>query len=279
MKKSTPKKGATRKRRLANPANAEHFKKLDRLAARACKTGKPTPPMEERAVHPYPDPVQKPVVYELQTREYHMPFNYRNFVHKVHMSDPANAGLELGSVNSAYRKMDGGTKDDLPADCLEITEKNPIVRVVVIGSACTPPGYVQIEADVCEGFDRPDTVEGVLPTRFRIDGLWGMHLRGDQWMKPSDSPGDPLPESFVRNWPYNASRDFRDRYVMTGVTYNNFPLAGMSCAIFEIPAANTVRVLGGCAQPGWTEDKSPNDNHYAFRIIRTAVIVSSRIER
>ena len=267
-----------KKRRLANPANEAHFKKLNRLAKRACKTGEPCPPMDERAVHPYPDPVQDPVVYDLQTREYHMPFNYKNFVHKVHMSDPANAGLELGSVNSAYRKMDGGTKDDLPADCLEITEKNPIVRVAVIGSACTPPGYVQIEADVCDGFARPDTVDGVLPTRFRIDGLWGMHLRGDQWMKPSDTPGEPLPESFVDNWPFNAQREFHKKYVMTGVTHRNFPLTGMSCAIFEIPASYTVRVLGGCAQPGWTQDTSPNDNHYAFRMIRTSVVVSSKVE-
>lgn len=278
MGKKKAEQTAKKKRRLANPANEAHFKKLRRLAKRVRKTGKPCPPMDERAVHPYPDPVQQPVVYDLETREYHMPFNYRNFVHKVHMSDPANAGLELGSVNSAYRKMDGGTNDDLPSDCLQITEKNPIVRVAVIGSACTPPGYVQLEADVCEGFDRPDTVQGVLPTRFRIDGLWGMHLRGDQWMKSSDTPGDPLPGDYVDTWPYNASRDFRKKHVMTGVTYRNFPLAGMSCAIFEIPASHTVRVLGGAAQPGWTDDSSPNDNHYAFRIIRTTVIVSSKVE-
>lgn len=278
MGKKKAKRRAKKKQALANPATAAHFKKLDRLAARARKTGKPYPAMDKRAVHPYPDPVQQPVIYELETREYYMPFNYKNFVQKVHMSDPANAGLELGSVNSAYRRMDGGTNDDLPADCLEITEKNPIVRVAVIGSACTPPGYVQLEADVCKGFNRPDTVEGVMPTRFRIDGLWGMHLRGDQWMKPSDTPGDPLPGSFVDNWPFCAQREFSKKYVMTGVSYRNFPLAGMSSAIFEIPASNTVRILGGCAQPGWTEDNSPNDNHYAFRIIRTTVIVSSKVE-
>ena len=154
-----------KKRALANPAGAEHFAKLRRLAKRTCKTGKPAPAMDKRAVHPYVDPVQKPVEYDLKTREYHMPFNYKNIVHKVHMSDPANAGLELGSVNSAYRKEDGGTRDDLPSDCLELTEKTPIVRI-----------------------------------------------------------------------------------------------------------------LGGCAQPGWTEDACPNDNHYAFRIIRTTVVVKSLSE-
>ena len=265
-------------RALANPASAEHFAKLARLAKRTRKTGKPVPAMEKRAVHPYADPVQKPVEYDLKTREYHMPFNYKNIVHKVHMSDPANAGLELGSVNSAYRKEDGGTKDDLPSDCLELTEKTPIVRVAVIGSACTPPGYVQLEAVPCEGFARPDEVEGVMPARFRIDGLWGMHLRGDQWMKKADTPGEPLPDHFVDNWPFNHGRDFKERYVLTGVTYRNFPLAGMSCAIFEIPASHTVRILGGGAQPGWTEDACPNDNHYAFRIIRTTVVVASRVE-
>jgi len=263
---------------MANPASFEHFAKLKRLAARTRKTRKPVPPMESRAVHPYADPIQKVNVYHLETREYHMPFNYKNIVQKVLMSDPAMAGEELGAVNSVYRKTDGATGDDLPADCLELTEKNPIVRVAVIGSACTPPGYVQLEADPCEGFSRPEEIAGVTPVRFRIDGLWGMHLRGDQWMKEADTPGEPLPEHYTGNWPYNHVTDFADKYVLTGVTARNMPLAGMSCALFEIPASRTVRIMGGSVQPGWTSDKSPNDNHYAFRVIRTTVITRSRVE-
>lgn len=264
--------------RLANPSSARHFARLRRLAARTRKTGTPVPPMDQRDVHPYPDPVQEVNVYTVETREYHMLFNYRNIVQKVLMSDPSMAGEELGAVNSVYRKTDGATGDDLPADCLELTEKNPIIRVAVIGSACTPPGYLQLEAEPCEGFRRPEEIDDVMPARFRIDGLWGMHLRSDQWMKPADSPGEPLPEHFVGNWPYGHVGDFGDRYVMTGVTYRNVPMAGMSCATFEIPASNKVRILGGSAQPGWTDEKSPNDNHYAFRIVRTTVVVRSRVE-
>lgn len=262
---------------LANPANVAHFEKLEKQAVKVKKTGAPFPPMEERGVHPYADPLQQPVAYTLQTREYHMPFNYANIARHVLMSDPAMAGVELGAVNSTYRKTDGGTGDDLPADCLEVTEKNPIVRVAVIGSACTPPGYVQLEADPCEGFRRPEEVDAAMPVRFRIDGLWGMHLRADQWMKPSDTPGAPLPKHYAENWPYNHSDTFSKEYVMTGVTGRNMPLAGMSCAVFEIPASFTVRILGGSTQPGWTGDNSPNDNHYAFRIIRTTVIMESKI--
>lgn len=266
------------KKPLANPANRKHFDKIRQFAAITRKTGKPYPPMEKRAVHPYLDPVQQPVVYTLETREYHMPFNYRNIVQKVHMSDPAIAGEELSSVNSVYRKFDGGTKDSLPADCLEITEALPIVRVAVIGSACTPPGYVQLEAEPCEGYLRPDEFPDALPVRFRIDNLWGMHLRGDQWMKPATTPGEPLPKNYVENWAYCHMKDFPKDYVLTGLTYRTVPLAGMSCAIFEIPASCRVRILGGSATPGWTEDRSPDDNHYAFRIIRTTVITRSRVE-
>lgn len=270
--------GDAEKMPLANPASAAHFAELKRLGAQTRASGQATPPMDERRVHPYADPIQKPVTYDLSTREYHMPFNYRNIAHKVHMSDPAMAGIELSSVNSAYRRMDGGTKDDLPADALELTEPNPIVRVVVIGSACTPPGYVQLEAEPCEGFRRPEEIPDVTPARFRADGLWGMHLRADQWMKAADTPGEQLPPEYVQNWPYNHVADFAERYVLTGVMGRNLPLAGMSCAVFEIPASHTVRILGGSTQPGWTDDHSPNDNHYAFRIIRTTVVVASRVE-
>ncbi|MFH0964358.1 MAG: hypothetical protein V2A58_10145 [Planctomycetota bacterium] len=266
---------AKRRQALANPASAAHFERLAKVMQKSSRTGKPHPPMEKRAVHPYADGVQEPVVYGLEMREYHHPFNYRNIVHKAFCSDPAMAGLELNPVNS----VDSRTNDSLPADYLELTEKNPIVRLVVIGSACTPPGYIQIEVDPCEGFRRPDELPGVTPARFRIDNLWGMHLRGDVWMKEAETPGAPLPEHFVRNWPYSHVKDFKDRYVLTGVTSRNMPLAGMSCAIFEIPAACRVRIMGGSVNPGWTVEKSPNDGHYAFRIIRATVITRSKVEK
>ena len=272
------KKASKCRKPLANPASPEHFRKLKQIATRSRQSGKPLPPMNKRGVQPYLDPVQKPVVYNLETREYHMPFNYKNIKQRVFMSDPAGAGEELGVVNSVYRKDGSGTNDNLPADCLELTETNPIIRVAVIGSACTPPGHVQLEVEPCDGFVRPDELEGVMPCRFRIDGLWGMHLRADQWMKPSDTPGEHLPKHYTNNWPYCHVKDFPDKWVLTGVTYRQMPLAGMSCAIFEIPAACKVRILGGSEDAGWTNDDNPSDNHYAFRIIRTTVITKSKVE-
>ena len=48
-------------------------------------------------------------------------------------------------------------------------------------------------------------------------------------------------------------------------------LAGMSCAIFEIPPCKWVRIAGGSATPGWKSDNCPDDNHYSFKIIRVSV--------
>jgi len=228
----------------------------------------PYPPMKRRKIKPYPDHEQKKVELRTRTYEYHFPFNYRNIKHHAFCNDPANHGIEMNPVNS----VDSRTYDDIPADYFEVEEDQPIVRVVVIGSSCTPPGYVQIEADPCEGFRRPAEVEFVMPVRMRADNLWGMHLRGDQWMKPSDTPGEPLPEHFLENWPYCHVKDFPDKWNMTGVTAANVPLAGMSCAVFEIPASERVRIMGGSQMPGWTTDKCPSDGHYSFRIFRVTVL-------
>jgi len=228
----------------------------------------PYPPMEERKIKPYPDREQKRVEIETKTYEYHFPFNYANIRHCAFCNDPAPHGIEMNPVNS----VDSRTNDDVAADYFEITEEQPIVRVVVIGSACTPPGYVQLEADPSEGFRRPDEPDFIMPVRMRAENLWGMHLRGDQWMKSGGTRGDPLPEHYVKNWPYCHVKDFPERYSLTGVTYENVPLAGMSCAVFEIPASDRVRIMGGSVMPGWTADRAPSDGHYSFRIFRVTVL-------
>ena len=69
----------------------------------------------------------------------------------------------------------------LASDAIVVEEENPIIRLAVIGSACTPPGYVQVECEPIEGWRRPTEIESVMPVRMRIDGLWGTHLRVDQW--------------------------------------------------------------------------------------------------
>ena len=213
----------------------------------------PYPPMEKRKIKPYPDREQKRLEFETRTFEYHFPFNYRNIRHCAYCNDPAGHGIEMNPVNS----VDSRTNDNLPADYFEITEEQPIVRVVVMGSACTPPGYVQLEADPCEGFRRPDEPEFVMPVRMRAENLWGMHLRGDQWMKPSSSPGDPLPEFFVKNWPYCHVKDFPKQYNLTGVTATNVPLAGMSCAVFERARAYHGRGRDARLDDGWRARRRP----------------------
>jgi len=249
----------------------EHFEKLRELARQSREQGQPVPPMEERGVRPFADPEQHVIEYTTKTREYHFPFNYRNIAHHTYCEDPSNSGLEMNPVNTVIGRSEA---DGEPADYLELTEGAPIVRVVVIGSACTPPGYVCLEADACEGFRRPEEVVELMPLRFRIEGLWGTHVRGDCWIKPNTHGGPPLPQHFVENWPYCHQTDFAEKNVFTGVTGANVPNTGMSCAIFEIPASHTVRIMGGSLTYGWLGDKGQGDIHYSFRMIRTNVLVS-----
>jgi hypothetical protein len=90
-----------------------------------------------------------------------------------------------------------------------------------------------------------------------------MHLRFDQWAETEG--GRPFPD------------DIPDKYIGRFSGYRckdrEFPLAGMSCAIFEIPESKKIRISGGSQIPGWTDDTYPDDAHYSFRIIRTTVVV------
>ena len=54
--------------------------------------------------------------------------------------------------------------------------------------------------------------------------------------------------------------------------YRENPLAGMSCAIFEIPKSKQVRITGGSEPLAWSTDNFPEDTHYSFRIIRTTLL-------
>jgi hypothetical protein len=218
--------------------------------------------MTDRQIPPYPDAVQTRVELVLKTYEYHLPFNYPNITVERKYPHGEFHGMEMWPIP----KVDPahGSSGE-PSEGIVIVEEEPIVRVAVIGSACTPPGYVTLEAEPCEGFRRPEELETVMPLRFRIDNLWGMHLRFDQWAE--DQGGRPFPESAPENL----------RKIATGfrMTSREFPLAGMSCAIFEIPASKRVRISGGSAIGGWTTDDSPDDAHYSFRMIRTTVAVGS----
>ena len=224
---------------------------------------------DTRRVEPYLDGVQTREELTLKTYEYHMPFNYENIIVDRQYNGGEFHGIELFPVAEVKPPQ---TTSGKPAEGIVVEEEFPIVRVVVIGSACTPPGYITLEAHPCEGFRRRKEtagpraeVDAVLPVRFRIDNLWGMHMRIDQWAETDG--GRPFPDDIPARYTDGG------RFSGFRGTYREFPLTGMSCAIFEIPQSKKIRISGGSQIPGWTEDNYPDDVHYSFRIIRTSVVV------
>jgi len=207
------------------------------------------------------DPVQQRKELALKTYEYIFPFNYPNIeVNRHQYYGGEFHGMELLPINT-----DADTLTQEAADSIVVTEACPIVRVAVIGSACTPPGYVTLEAEPTEDFRRANELAEVMPVRFRISNLWGMHLRLDQWLGKGEADR-PLPQDFIDQWPRFEGGTFR-------CTTQEMPLAGMSCAIFEIPRSLKVSISGGAEIAGWASDAAPDDAHYSFRIIRTTVAV------
>tara|TARA_B100001013_G_scaffold299235_2_gene200311 strand:- start:871 stop:1602 length:732 start_codon:yes stop_codon:yes gene_type:complete len=231
--------------------------------------------MNEKRVRTYPHPPQRRQRFELETYEYHMPFNYENVtVNRRYFVSTEFHGVELNPVNSVAATR---PKENLPPDTITITDDQPIVRVAVIGSACVPPGFVQLEAKVLDdftshlaGYGADVYPEGVEAPRFRINNLWGKHLRVDQWL--ADSEGD------IRDrWgkPYSnipPSRTKKKPTFKMKSHYRENPLVGMSCAIFEIPRSSSVSITGGSDICAWQEDNFPDDVHYSFRIIRVTVV-------
>lgn len=167
----------------------------------------------------------------------------------------------------------GAPVSDLAGDCIIVREDKPIVRVVVIGSACTPPGYVQVECEELESWRRKDELRTIMPVRFRINNLWGMHLRADQWCTRTRGVEraefyhgyEELPAGLLEVYPGLAGNAVKS-------DGSEFPFAGMSSAIFEVPPSRKVIIRGGSEMPGWSSDHSPSDGHYSFRIVRTTVV-------
>lgn len=101
----------------------------------------------EQRVEPYPDPPQKRERLQLDTYEYHMPFNYANItVSRRYLRGQEFHGVEMNPVNSI-----GTDREHHPPDSITIEEEHPIVRVVAMGSACVP-GWVQCEAPPTDEF-------------------------------------------------------------------------------------------------------------------------------
>lgn len=166
-----------------------------------------------------------------------------------------------------WKNKDGLSLSENAGDCIIVEEDDPIVRVAVIGSACTPPGYVMLEAEPCEEFyRRGDMVRCTAPVRFKQGNLWGMHLRVDQWSTrvKADFGYEEIPAEMARRYPGVEHWQVKGHY-------QEHPLAGMSCAIFEIPKSRKVIITGGSDTPGWRVDNFPHDDHYSFRTIRITV--------
>ena len=169
-----------------------------------------------------------------------------------------------------WKNKDGLCLSDNSGDCITIQEDQPIVRVAVIGSACTPPGYVMLEAQPCEEFyRRGDFIRCTAPLRFKQSNLWGMHLRADQWLGPAgvDFGYEQVPQGMIERYPGVAQQSVKAHY-------QAYPLAGMSCAVFEIPKSQKVIIMGGSETTGWLTDNAGCDDHYSFRTIRTTVVSS-----
>ncbi len=229
--------------------------------------------MSEQYVQGYEgEPRRKKVKLVTEEYEYELPFNYENVTvnRRVYHGNEFH-GMETNPINSVNDEEN--PIGNLPADSIEIAEDHPIIRVVVIGSACTPPGYIQIECEPIREWRRKAEMDAVMPVRMRINGLWGMHLRYDQWYAEGQIKGvtpeglaayEELTPGLLELYPWMANGGLKTHY-------REFPLTGMSCAIFEIPPSKNVIVMGGGETPGWKSDQFPDDAHYSFRMIRTTV--------
>lgn len=172
-----------------------------------------------------------------------------------------------------WKTESGSIISDEAGDCIVIEEDEPIVRVVVIGSACTPPGYVMLEAVPYEEFyRRGDMVRCTAPVRFRQNNLWGMHLRADQWFSrtKADFGYEEIPDGLNTRYPGIKQEG------SVKASYQEFPFAGMSSAVFEIPKSKKVIIQGGSETPAWLMDNAPADDHYSFRTIRVTVASSAK---
>jgi hypothetical protein len=168
---------------------------------------------------------QQVIEYVPVVREYWAPFNYDNFYVDLGRTDPY-VGAEYNS--------DGVELDIPPYGAITFVEDDPIIGVDVIGSACVPPGFVQLFAEPLE-WKYPRT--GV---KMKVDGLWGEHLRVNLWKKGVDE---------------------------------GWRTAGLSCASFRLPDSNKVTIMAGSCLDIAERDieNVRHDAHYCIRIIRVMV--------
>jgi len=168
---------------------------------------------------------QQVVEYTPVVHEYWAPFNYPNFCVELGRTDPY-VGAEFNE--------DGVELDVPPYGAITFVEEDPIVGVEVIGSACVPPGYVQIFAEPVE-WKFPRT--GI---KMKVDNLWGDHLRLE--------------------------------LIQHGIN-EGWRSAGLSSARFSLPQCKKVTLMSGSQHDIADLDVTNmrHDAHYCTRIIRVTV--------
>jgi hypothetical protein len=168
---------------------------------------------------------QQVIEYTTVVREYWAPFNYPNFCVELGRTDPY-VGAEFNE--------DGVELDEPPYGAITFVEDNPIVGVEVIGSACVPPGFVQIFAEPLE-WKFPRT--GI---KMKVDNLWGDHLRFELIKKGVDE---------------------------------GWRSTGLSSARFSLPPCKKVTLMTGSQHDMADLDfkNMRHDAHYCTRIIRVTV--------
>lgn len=195
-------------------------------------------------------PQVRPPAFQIVHYQYEAPFYYPNFrlelgrpwENAANHSRPDVPEEEWGVMTDELRpgyvgaevNSDGVELDVPPYGAITFVEEEPIVEVTVIGSACVPPGYVQLYGEPVEwAYWRTGVKQ-------RVDGLWGEHIRGELWRKGIDE-------------------GYRE--------------AGLSCAVFRIPPCKKITLMAGSQHIMDSPDFANlrHDAHYAVRIIYVGV--------
>ena len=193
-------------------------------------------------------------VFSTERRVYTTPFMYENV--------EAGDFYEIDPTKGIEFKADTGF--------LTIREDEPIVGVTVVGSGCTPKGYV-----ICEWWDEGesiDTMKDQLVKRQRVDNLNGIHpsiwlqlLQGVfPGLKFKDvAPGEPV------NGAVACLKALSDNYY--GGMYMGFY---ENTAYFRVgpPEPRQVTIRCGCKDtedPGTSIARYPAD--YAIRVVEVTV--------
>jgi hypothetical protein len=193
---------------------------------------------------------QERKAFDVVRYQYDAPFFYDNF--RVELGRPwenatnqavedlpeekwgiVSDDLQPGYVGAEFNP-DGVELDVPPYGSITFVEEDPIVEVIVIGSACVPPGYVML-------FGEP--VEWKYPrsgVKMRVDGLWGEHMRIEPWRK-------------------GLTDSYRD--------------AGMSHAAFHTPPCRKITIMAGSQHTLDATDLTNMrpDAHYCVRHIYVGV--------